>query len=171
MSIDGLIIPPGQGKKLVTKAHEVTFKVTGAHSRAGSSFEVIVPPGFDVGAHSHTRSEELFYVVEGELDVFAFEPVTRDGHWADWESTAGGKPVRAGAGSVLFVPPGCPHAFANRTDTPVKMFFQAAPPPDHEAYFEQLLEILAVGGEIDTSAVQRLREKYDIRQITPLSYG
>ena len=75
------------------------------------------------------------------------------------------------AGSVLFVPPGCPHAFANRTNTPVKMFFQAAPPPDHEAYFEQLLKIFEAGGEIDTSAIQRLREKYDIQQITPLSYS
>ncbi|MGW2819289.1 cupin domain-containing protein [Streptomyces sp. NPDC001415] len=171
MSVDGLIVPPGQGKKLVTKAHEVTFKVTGEHSTTGSSFEVIVPPGFDVGAHTHTRSEELFYIVEGELDVLAFDPVTREGHWSDWESPVGAKPVRAGAGSVLFVPPGCPHAFANRTDTPVKMFFQASPPPDHEAYFDQLLEIFAAGGEIDASAVERLREKYDIQQITPLSYG
>ena len=75
--MDGLIVPPGQGRKLITKAQEVTFKVTGADGSSSSCFEVIVPPGFDVGAHVHQRAEEFFYVLEGELDVLAFEPLKR----------------------------------------------------------------------------------------------
>ncbi|OEV24203.1 cupin, partial [Streptomyces nanshensis] len=67
----GLVVPPGRGRTLRTAAQQVTFKVTGQHSRAASSFEVVVPPGFDVGAHVHTRSEELFYVLEGELELLA----------------------------------------------------------------------------------------------------
>ncbi|MFD9818938.1 cupin, partial [Streptomyces violascens] len=61
---DGLVMAPGEGRTLVTPAQQVTFKATGEHSRAASSFEVVVPPGFDVGAHLHTRSEELFYVLQ-----------------------------------------------------------------------------------------------------------
>ena len=72
---EGLLVPPGQGRTVRTPAQHVTFKVTGTHSRTASSFEVVVPPGFDVGAHVHSRSEELFYVLEGELDVLAFEPL------------------------------------------------------------------------------------------------
>ena len=34
----GLYVAPGEGKRLVSAAHEVVFKVTGAHSRAASSF-------------------------------------------------------------------------------------------------------------------------------------
>ncbi|MFI9202462.1 cupin domain-containing protein [Streptomyces sp. NPDC053048] len=166
---DGLVVPPGEGRTLVTAAQQVTFKVTGEHSRAASSFEVLVPPGFDVGAHLHTRSEELFYVLEGELDVLAFEPRvrTRD-NWREWESSSGQRCVRARAGTVILVPPGCPHAFANPTSDPVRMFFQASPPPDHERYFEELFDILASGPQVDHEAIAELRKRYDIEQLTPL---
>ncbi|NYV74209.1 MULTISPECIES: cupin domain-containing protein [Streptomyces] len=168
---EGLLVPPGHGRTVATPAQHVTFKVTGAHSRTASSFEVVVPPGFDVGAHVHTRSEELFYVLEGELDVLAFEPRVRtpDG-WRRWESSSGSRVVRATPGTVIAVPPGCPHAFANPTDAPARMFFQAAPPPDHERYFEELLEILAGGGPPDEAAIEALRARYDIQQLTPLRH-
>ncbi|MEU0005940.1 cupin domain-containing protein [Streptomyces sp. NPDC006314] len=169
--VEGLLVPPGHGRVVETPAQRVTFKVTGTHSRMASTFEVEVPPGFDVGAHVHTRSEELFYVLEGELDVLAFEPRVRTpDNWQKWESVSGNRVVRATPGTVIVVPPGCPHAFANPTDTPAKMFFQASPPPDHERYFEELLEILRDGGPPDQEAIEELRAKYDIRQLTPLRH-
>ncbi|GAA0915129.1 cupin domain-containing protein [Streptomyces thermoalcalitolerans] len=164
-------MPPGQGRIIETPAHRVTFKVTGTHSRVASTFEVEVPPGFDVGAHVHTRSEELFYVLEGELDVLAFEPRVRTpDHWQKWESHSGRRVVRATPGTAIVVPPGCPHAFANPTDAPAKMLFQASPPPDHERYFEELLDILRDGGPPDHEAIEALRKRYDIEQLTPLKY-
>ncbi|MEU8957713.1 cupin domain-containing protein [Streptomyces sp. NPDC048518] len=168
---DGLLVPTGHGRTLRTPAQQVTFKVTGAHSQVASSFEVVVPPGFDVGAHVHRRSEELFYLLEGELDVLAFEPKVRtpDG-WQHWESAAGRRSVRATPGTVIVVPPGCPHAFANRGDKPAKMFFQASPPPDHERYFEELLALLDCGGAPDHAAIADLRARYDIEQLTPLRH-
>jgi len=170
--MNGLIIPPGQGRKLITNAQEVTFKVTKAHGSAVSIFEVMVPPGFDVGAHTHHRSQEFFYVLEGQLDLLAFEPTTRTGEgWHDWESPDGDRVVRAGAGGCMFVPPGCPHAFRNATDSPARMLFQSSPSPDHERYFEEICEIFSAGQSVDPDAVQRLRERYDVRQITPLRYG
>ncbi|MFD8231550.1 cupin domain-containing protein [Streptomyces sp. NPDC059696] len=168
---EGLFVPPGHGRIMETSAQQVTFKVTGTHSRTASTFEVVVPPGFDVGAHVHTRSEELFYVLEGELDVLAFEPRIRTpDNWRTWESPTGRRVVRATPGTVIAVPPGCPHAFANPTDTPAKMFFQASPPPDHERYFEELLEILGSGGPPDQAAIGELRARYDIEQLTPLRH-
>ena len=171
--MNGLIVPTGQGRKLTTKAQEVTFKVTGADGSFASCFEVVIPPGFDVGAHAHDRSEEFFYVLEGELDVFAFEPIKRtEERWQDWESPEGDRVVRAGAGSCMFVPTGCPHAFTNPTGKPARMLFQSYPPPDHEQYFEELVEIwMQGGGTVDSNAVQRLRDRYDVTQITPLRYG
>jgi hypothetical protein len=62
---------------------------------------------------------------------------------------------------VIVVPPGCPHAFANPTETPAKMFFRASPPPDHERYFEELLEILGTGGPPDHAAIEELRARCD----------
>lgn len=170
--MDGRIVPPGQGRKLITKAQEVTFKVTGADGSFVSCFEVVVPPGFDVGAHTHQRTGEFFYVLEGELDVLAFEPIKRtEEHWRDWESPNGDRFVRAGAGACMFVPSGCPHAFMNSSDKPARMLFQSYPSPDHERYFEELVEIFSSGETVDPHAVQELRDRYDVSQITPLRYG
>ncbi|MFJ6695377.1 cupin domain-containing protein [Streptomyces sp. NPDC091272] len=167
----GLFVPNGHGRTLRTPAQQVTFKVTGEHSRAASSFEVVVPPGFDVGAHVHARSEELFYVLEGELDVLAFEPRVRTADdWRHWESASGRRTVRATQGTVIVVPPGCPHAFANRSGSSARMFFQSSPPPDHERYFEELLDILDHGGASDLAAIAALRARYDIEQLTPMRH-
>ncbi|MYV54801.1 cupin domain-containing protein [Streptomyces sp. SID3212] len=167
---EGLVVPPGGGKTVRTASQEVTFKVTGEHSRVSSSFEVVVPPGFDVGAHRHAHSEELFYVLDGELDVLAFEPRVLSDDWRHWESASGRTVVRATPGTVIVVPPGCPHAFANAGDAPARMFFQSSPPTDHERYFEELLDILKQEGEPDPDAVNELRGRYDIQQLTPLRH-
>jgi mannose-6-phosphate isomerase-like protein (cupin superfamily) len=170
--MSGVIILPDQGRKLVTKAQDVTFKITAAHGSVTSCFEVVVPPGFDVGAHTHQRSQEFFYVLEGALDLLAFEPIERTGEsWQDWESAVGDRRVLAIAGSCMFVPPGCPHAFRNSTDKPARMLFQSYPAPDHERYFEEICKIFSTGRSVDSAAVQRLRERYDVNQLTPLRYA
>jgi oxalate decarboxylase/phosphoglucose isomerase-like protein (cupin superfamily) len=168
---DGLMVLPGRGRRLVTGAQEVTFKVTGRDSRVASSFEVVVPPGFDVGAHVHADSEELFYLLDGELDLLAFEPCERTAdNWQEWRGDSGQRAFRAAPGSLVFVPPGCPHAFANPGTTPATMFFQSSPPPRHEQYFEELLDILEAPGSVDAHAVAELRQRYDIEQLTPLRF-
>ncbi|MFJ2113720.1 MULTISPECIES: cupin domain-containing protein [unclassified Streptomyces] len=167
---EGLVVPPGGGTTIRTAAQQVTFKATGEHSRVSSSFEVVVPPGFDVGAHRHAHSEELFYILDGELEVLAFEPRVRDGDWRHWESASGLKTVRATRGTVIVVPPGCPHAFANRGDEPARMFFQSSPPSRHERYFEELLALLKDDATPDPRAIAELRSRYDIEQLTPLRH-
>jgi oxalate decarboxylase/phosphoglucose isomerase-like protein (cupin superfamily) len=167
----GLIVPPGEGRRLTTKAQDVTFKVTGADGSAVSCFEVVVPPGFDVGAHTHPHSQEFFYVLEGELDLLAFEPTDRAGTgWQDWVSPGGERVVRAGPGGCMFVPPGCPHAFRNSTDEPARMLFQSYPSPDHEHYFDEIVEVFSAGRSVDPDAIGRIRERYEVHQITPLRY-
>lgn len=168
---DGLIIPPGQGKTLVAGGAEITFKVTAEQAATTSSFEVIVHPGYDVGAHVHGHQEELFYILEGELDLFAFEPLVRtEGNWRVWQSRTGARVFRGGPGSMMFVPPGCPHAFANSGATSARMLFQATP-TGHEGYFEELLAILKRGGPPDPEVIAVLRRRYDIEQLTPLVPG
>ncbi|MFE9404894.1 cupin domain-containing protein [Streptomyces sp. NPDC006530] len=172
-SAEGLIVPAGEGRVLAAEAQHVTYKVTGEHSVAASTFEVLVPPGFDVGAHAHTHSEELFYVLDGELDVLAFEPRVRTpDSWRSWQSHAGKRAMKATPGTLIHIPPGCPHAFANTSGVTAKMLFQSSPPPAHERYFEELLDILTSGAkpaERD-AAIDALRTRYDIQQITPLRY-
>jgi mannose-6-phosphate isomerase-like protein (cupin superfamily) len=171
VGMSGLIVPPGEGRKLVTRAQEVTFKVTGADGARFSCFEVMVPPGFDVGAHMHHHAHEFFYVLEGELDLLAFEPQKRTGeNWHEWRSAAGDRVVRAGMGACMFVPPGTPHAFRNATTAPARMLFHSSPAPDHERYFEEIADIWATGRTVDSDAVENMRARYDVTQITPLRY-
>ena len=52
----------------------MTLKAGAEQSAIWSTFEAEVAPGFDVGAHLHDQAEEVFYVLEGELDLLAFQP-------------------------------------------------------------------------------------------------
>ncbi|KOV58625.1 cupin domain-containing protein [Streptomyces sp. MMG1121] len=166
-----LILPAGAGRKLITPAQEVTFKATQAMGSSVSIFEVVVPPGFDVGAHVHGHSQEFFYVLDGELDLLCFEPTERTKDtWHNWKSPKGDRVVRAGEGSCMFVPPGTPHAFRNATDRPAKMIFQCLPSPYHEDYFEEIAEIWSRGTTVDAAAVEAMRKRYDVGQLTPLRY-
>lgn len=163
------VLHAGQGRKLVTKAQEVTFKATHQDGSAISIFEVVVPPGFDVGAHVHTASQEFFYVLSGELELLCFEPADPTGDtWHHWRSADGQRTARVGAGSCMFVPPGTPHAFRNPTDRPATMLFQSYPSPDHEHYFEEIARIWSAGQQVDPAAVEEMRRRYDISQLTPM---
>lgn len=169
--MSGLVVPPGAGRKLTTRAQEVTFKATGEEGSPLSVFEVVVPPGFDVGAHVHRDSQEFFYVLEGELQLLAFEPARRTADsWHQWESPAGDKVTEAGEGAFMFVPPGTPHAFRNASRRPARMLFQCYPSPYHESYFEEIAQLWAAGTSVDPDAVEQMRRRYDVDQITPLRY-
>lgn len=197
---DGLVLPPGAGRAI--EASGMMLKIGGEQSRNWSLFEANVPPGFDVGAHLHDDAEELFYILDGELDLLAFRPrgmadaavgspageaagtaagesgagepavagLQGAGDWRSWESQAGATVVRGGPGSAMFVPAGCPHAFANPGPAPVRMIFLVTP-PGHEHYLEELAELIRRPGPPDQAEIAALRARHDIRQLTPLVPG
>jgi oxalate decarboxylase/phosphoglucose isomerase-like protein (cupin superfamily) len=146
----------------------MTLKVGTAQSDRWSAFEADVSPGFDVGAHRHAQAEEIFYILEGELDLLAFEPKAGVlGDWTDWESADGARVYRGGPGSLMFVPAGCPHAFTNPGTTSARMLFLVAP-SGHEQYLEEIAGLLGRAGPPDPSAIAAIRARYDIEQLTPM---
>jgi quercetin dioxygenase-like cupin family protein len=66
------VLLPGAGRRITGGSLDATVKITTDHPALTSAFEVVIGPGFDVGAHVHAHGEELFYVVEGELDVLGW---------------------------------------------------------------------------------------------------
>jgi oxalate decarboxylase/phosphoglucose isomerase-like protein (cupin superfamily) len=161
---DGLLLPAGAGDRI----QAMTLKVGATHAESFSMFEADVAPGFDVGAHWHEQAEEMFYVLDGELDLLAFTPADpAEGDWRDWRSTTGQTVFRGGPGSFMFVPAGCPHAFHNPGRTPARMLFAVAP-AGHEVYLQELADLLATGGRPDPDAIGALRGRHDIHQLTPL---
>ncbi len=166
---DGLVLPPGGGRRIANAG--MTLKLGAEQSGKWSMFEADVPPGFDVGAHLHGEAEELFYIIEGQLDLLAFEPRTRTaGDWRTWESATGATVARGGPGSMMFVPAGCPHAFANPGPGQARMVFLTAP-SGHERYLEELGELISNPGGPDPGAIVALRARHDIHQLTPMAAG
>lgn len=161
---DGLLLPPGSGNRIQT----MTMKAGASQSPTWSAFEADVAPGFDVGAHRHDRAEEIFYVLDGELDLLAFEPAgPAGGDWRTWTSQAGAPVLRGGPGSFMLVPAGCPHAFSNPGPRPARMLFLVSP-AGHERYLQELTDLLAAGGPPDPDEIVALRLRHDIHQLTPL---
>ena len=149
---DAVMLSPGAGRRI--EELDAAILVTGGQGAYTSTFESVVAPGYDVGAHVHGHGQEMFYVLEGELDVLAFEPVSREpADWHEWESASGQRFLRGGPGAFMWVPENTPHAFANRTDSPVRMFFQSSVPGGHENYFLELAELLAADGAPDQAAI------------------
>ena len=151
MSIEGIILQPGMARTAGARGFHVSFLVTGEQAQGVAAFEFTAAPRFDVGAHVHGSIEEIFYVVEGELDL-----------------RVGNQVQRAGPGTFMFVPRGAPHAFSNPGTTPAKALLIVSP-PGQEHYFEGLAAILSKEGPLDTAAVAQLRKQYDTEQLADLA--
>lgn len=148
-----VLLPDGEGESVSLRGNEVTFKVRSDQAAGASCVEVATLPGFDTGLHVHTKLEETFYVLEGEFELRAGDDVYR------------GLP-----GTLLFVPPGVPHAFSNPTNAPARLLLLMSP-PGHDRYFVELADILARPGPPDTDAIAALRSKYDTEQLSSLLAG
>jgi mannose-6-phosphate isomerase-like protein (cupin superfamily) len=168
-SRDSTVSGPGDGRAVQLGGLTVLKKPVNAAGQLPPVFELTVLPGFDVGAHCHDRGEELFYVLEGTVDLFAFHPEESGGPWQRWRSAKGEQIVRASAGGMLVVPEGCPHAFANVGTQPAPMLFQTST-PGHWEYFLELSEVLRAA-DPDPQTVAELRLRYGITQISPLRPG
>src|SRR5690349_5998709 len=66
---------------------------------------VVIEPGASVGEHVHVRTEEIYYIIEGNA-VMKIEGVEHD--------------VRAG--DLITTPIGCSHAIANRSNEDMHFF-------------------------------------------------
>ncbi len=169
--MSGVVLPARAGERIVGGAIDATLKAAMGGAVGTSSFEMVVPAGYDVGAHRHREGEEVFFVLDGELDLLAFEPVDRSlPDWHEWVSGSGQRYLRGGPGAFMHVPVGVPHAFSNPSHHAVRMFFQSSAPGGHENYFRELAEMLRTGGP-DEARISALRERYDIEPITALRGG
>jgi len=82
-------------------------------------WEAIVPPGGGPPSHVHSREEESFYILEGEITF-----------------QIGEKRVVATAGMFANMPVGVPHSFKNESDRPAKMIISVAPAGLENMFFE-----------------------------------
>ena len=82
-------------------------------------WEAIVPPAGGPPSHVHSREEEGFYIVEGEITLQVDD-----------------KQMIATAGMFANMPIGVPHSFKNESNKPAKMLIIVAPAGLEQMFFE-----------------------------------
>jgi quercetin dioxygenase-like cupin family protein len=100
-----------------------TFLVTGEET-GGAYFamEALVPPGGGPPPHIHTREDETFYVLEGEIEFLLGEEL-----------------VNAGPGDFVNIPRGLVHRFLNTGSETARLILTFTP-AGIEKFFEETLE-------------------------------
>ena len=92
----------GEGLTVAVVGDVYRFLATGEDTNGKyAMWEALVPPGGGPPPHVHSREEESFYILEGEITF-----------------TIDGKPLVATAGMFANMPVGVPHSFKNESGKP-----------------------------------------------------
>ena len=118
-----LYVPADTGPAFWGPNDRYTFLVTGAQSD-GAYFimEATVPPGGGPPPHIHRREQEVFYLLDGTLDI-----------------QMGDKVVKASTGDFVHIARGTVHCFRNTGDTTARLLLIFSP-GGIEGFFEDSLE-------------------------------
>jgi quercetin dioxygenase-like cupin family protein len=102
---------PQQGRTVSLVGDVYRFLATGEDTNGKYAvIEALVGPGGGPPPHVHSREDEGFYVLEGEITF-----------------TVNGERVMATAGMFANMPVGTPHSFKNESDKPAKMLVSVVP--------------------------------------------
>lgn len=100
-----------EGRTVAVVGDVYRFLATGDDTNGKYAlFEALVGPGGGPPPHVHSREEEGFYILEGEITF-----------------TINGERVVATAGMFANMPVGTPHSFKNESNKPAKMLISVAP--------------------------------------------
>jgi len=120
MSCHPVINAPPQGRTIAVVGDVYRFLATGDDTNGKYAlFEALVGPGGGPPPHVHSREEEGFYVLEGEITF-----------------TVNGEKVVATACTFANMPVGTPHSFKNESNKPAKMLISVAPAGLEQMFFE-----------------------------------
>ena len=109
-----------EGRTIAVVGDVYRFLATGEDTNGQyAQWEAIVPPGGGPPPHVHSREEEGFYILEGEITF-----------------QIGDERVVATAGMFANMPVGTPHSFKNESNRPVKMLISVAPAGLEQMFFE-----------------------------------
>jgi quercetin dioxygenase-like cupin family protein len=102
---------PGEGRSFAVVGDLYTFLAVGGDTDgAYAIWHAVVPPGGGPPPHIHSREEEAFYVLDGQLAFY-----TED------------RRVTGGPGTFVNLPRGGLHGFKNEGKNPARMLILVAP--------------------------------------------
>jgi len=111
---------PGEGRTIAVVGDVYRFLATGAETLGRYAiWEALVLPGGGPPPHTHSREEEGFYVLEGDIVL-----------------TVGDQRLALSAGMFANMPVGVEHAFKNESTKPARMLISIAPAGLEKMFFE-----------------------------------
>ena len=142
--IEVSIVGPGEGELALTGPTRMRILEDGSTTshRLGIGEITIAPHTDGPPQHRHARHDEGFYVVSGTARF-----------------TVGEKTYDAPAGTLVMVPPGAPHTFANVSDEPV-VLLNTFTPDLYVQYFRDLDDMIASGQAVTGEAVAGVMSRY-----------
>ncbi|SHL22325.1 Cupin domain-containing protein [Chitinophaga jiangningensis] len=138
------VIRSAEGSRLNVLGDNQTFKFTGADT--GGLFTTFIqenPPGIQIPKHRHTREDEFFHVISGEVE-FQIED--------DIHSLL--------AGDMIFLPRGVAHSFKVVGNSPARVECSVYP-SGLEFMFEELGRLPA--GPPDLAVVAAICDRYGVQ--------
>jgi quercetin dioxygenase-like cupin family protein len=142
---------PTEGCIIAVVGDVYRFLATGEDTNGKYAlWEAVVPPGGGPPPHVHSREEEGFYILEGEITLHV-----------------GDERIVAMAGMFANMPVGTPHSFKNESSKPARMLISVAPAGLEHMFFEVGLP-LAEGA---TTALPPTREEIDKMLAVAPKYG
>lgn len=145
-----VVLGPRGGERVAAAGVEMYVKAEGKHT-GGAYFcmEYLAPPGW-VGPprHVHRHTDEMFYVLEGELTVFMGE-----------------EELEGVQGSFFHVPRGTPHTFANYGKDP-GVYLIMTFPAGFEGYLREVPALVEEHGyPPPRELIEVIERKYDIHTV------
>jgi quercetin dioxygenase-like cupin family protein len=114
------ISKPGDGRTIAVVGDVYRFLATGDQTQGRyAMWEALVLPGGGPPKHTHSREEEGFYVLEGDIML-----------------TVGDKRLALSAGMFANMPVGVEHAFKNESSNTARMLISIAPAGLEKMFFE-----------------------------------
>ena len=141
-----IVLHSGEGQSVTIGTSQCTFKVTGkdTHGHFGLFEYLLQPETEGPSPHIHKQMTEIFYVVEGELELVMNQ-----------------EKINAPTGTLMSVPENTPHGFSNRSQKPAKFLIMFCPADSREQYFIGLAELRKDGRQPSREELLDLMQRFD----------
>ncbi|MEV7708960.1 cupin domain-containing protein [Streptomyces sp. NPDC088270] len=144
---DPVVVRAGDAEQLPEIGHCLLADAS-ASKGALSAHRIQLARGADGAVpHRHDRSSELFFVVDGTLQVLV-----------------GPKVITAGSGDFLVIPPRCDHAFRATLESTADALIVITPGIERFDYLRQVARIRR--GEADRDSLLAEQHRYDTHFVT-----
>jgi mannose-6-phosphate isomerase-like protein (cupin superfamily) len=148
MSTPATVVHAGDAEVIHAGTTQTLLADSSATDGATGANLISIPAGED-GAHPHIhhKSAEVFYVLDGAMEILLDNRIET-----------------VGKGGFVVVPAGMPHAFAATADSGADIFIYITPGVERFEFFRLLRRITR--GEEPESALEAVQDLYDVHLTT-----